>query len=815
MVDVVLTRDGTAYAASDGATLDLAYGEDENDYELTLPDSISATVRQDDIWMIDGTPYGGVVDSIQSDKSNGSTVVTYSGRSLQGILAAKIMQPDKGKDYLTYDGTVSGLLTLIVSRTDLDDLFEVADNDTRISVRFDRYTDAYTGLRKALAASSLRLAIRCEHDRAILAAETMHDDADSGIADWTAKREFRRTNHLIGLGKGELADRAISHWYADTNGNVSQTQTLTGLDEIAATYEYTNAEQQELDEKTREELESRQEGNGSIDLTIREGREYDIGDLLSVQDDATGVSVRATITKKIVRITDGVLSVDYEVGQSVASSGGRSESSGGSGGGGVSYTAGEGIRIESNTISADVTEDDLAQVEILAQQAHTLASDASAGVGALNTAMETKADIGHKHSAADITSGTMSTDRLPVVPISKGGTGKTTAKAANNAICGGLAQDDGSLGDTTLFAGVYQNPSDSTGGLYKRTALTVWNYVLGKIRSVLGFTTANVLPVSHGGTGATGESAARANLGVENPLATPTKLTNQNLNDYAGDGKWGSYFAAGGNTVTNKPSGVGHFGLLVIRAADGVTWQMLHDPAKNQVWIRSNDNGSWKSWTVLVRSSDKIANASNADTASSATKATQDSAGQQINATYVKSVTASGRTVTVTKGNGTSSTFQTQDTTYQTMKGATSSATGSSGLVPAPAKGAGTRYLRSDGTWQTPPNTTYQPASTSTAGLMSAADKAKLDGVDDGANAYTLPAATTSRLGGVKPDGKTITVSSDGTISAQQGGAAGFLAAHPVGSIFMTTKPGNPGSTYGGTWRELPSLGPYTWERTA
>lgn len=815
MVDVVLTRDGTAYAASDGVTLDLAYGEDENDYELTLPDSISATVRQGDIWMIDGTPYGGVVDSIQSDKSNGATVVTYSGRSLQGILSAKILQPDKGKDYLTYDGTVSGLLALIVSRTDLDDLFEVADNDTRISVRFDRYTDAYTGLRKALAASSLRLAIRCEHDRAILAAETMHDDADSGIADWTAKREFRRTNHLIGLGKGELADRAISHWYADTNGNISQTQTLTGLDEIAATYEYTNAEQQELDEKTREELESRQEGNGSIDLTIREGREYDVGDLLSVQDDATGVSVRATITKKIVRITDGVLSVDYEVGQSVASSGGRSESSGGSGGGGVSYTAGEGIRIESNTISADVTEDDLAQVETLAQQAHTLASDASAGVGALNTAMETKADIGHKHSAADITSGTMSTDRLPVVPISKGGTGKTTAKAANNAICGGLAQDDGSLGDTTLFAGVYQNPSDSTGGLYKRTALTVWNYVLGKIRSVLGFTTANVLPVSHGGTGATGESAARANLGVENPLATPTKLTNQNLNDYAGDGKWGSYFAAGGNTVTNKPSGVGHFGLLVIRAADGVTWQMLHDPAKNQVWIRSNDNGSWKSWTVLVRSSDKIANASNADTASSATKATQDSAGQQINATYVKSVTASGRTVTVTKGNGTSSTFQTQDTTYQTMKGATSSATGSSGLVPAPAKGAGTRYLRSDGTWQTPPNTTYQPASTSTAGLMSAADKAKLDGVDDGANAYTLPAATTSRLGGVKPDGKTITVSSDGTISAQQGGAAGFLAAHPVGSIFMTTKPGNPGSTYGGTWRELPSLGPYTWERTA
>lgn len=437
MVDVVLTRDGTAYAASDGATLDLAYGEDENDYELTLPDSISATVRQDDIWMIDGTPYGGVVDSIQSDKSNGSTVVTYSGRSLQGILAAKILQPDKGKDYLTYDGTVSGLLTLIVSRTDLDDLFEVADNDTRISVRFDRYTDAYTGLRKALAASSLRLAIRCEHDRAILAAETMHDDADSGIADWTAKREFRRTNHLIGLGKGELADRAISHWYADTNGNVSQTQTLTGLDEIAATYEYTNAEQQELDEKTREELESRQEGNGSIDLTIREGREYDVGDLLSVQDDATGVSVRATITKKIVRITDGVLSVDYEVGQSIASSGGRSESSGGSGGGGVSYTAGEGIRIESNTISADVTKADIERVEGIVTEANVNASNAA------QLANGVRLDI----DSASLTIGTVSTGE-PGSQASASLTGSGLTHTLNLSIPRGDTGDRGPQGTT-------------------------------------------------------------------------------------------------------------------------------------------------------------------------------------------------------------------------------------------------------------------------------------------------------------------------------------------------------------------------------
>ena len=49
------------------------------------------------------------------------------------------------------------------------------------------------------------------------------------------------------------------------------------------------------------------------------------------------------------------------------------------------------------------------------------------------------------------------------------------------------------------------------------------------------------------------------------------------------------------------------------------------------------------------------------------------------------------------------------DTTYSNMVGATTSVAGTAGLVPAPSAGAATRYLRSDGTWQIPPdtNTTY------------------------------------------------------------------------------------------------------------
>ena len=81
------------------------------------------------------------------------------------------------------------------------------------------------------------------------------------------------------------------------------------------------------------------------------------------------------------------------------------------------------------------------------------------------------------------------------------------------------------------------------------------------------------------------------------------------------------------------------------------------------------------------------------------------------------------------------------NTTYSAMTGASASAAGKAGLVPAPAKGNQAKYLRGDGTWQTPPdtNTTYSEASQTAAGLMSVDDKKKLDGVAAGANAYTHP----------------------------------------------------------------------------
>lgn len=61
-----------------------------------------------------------------------------------------------------------------------------------------------------------------------------------------------------------------------------------------------------------------------------------------------------------------------------------------------------------------------------------------------------------------------------------------------------------------------------------------------------------------------------------------------------------------------------------------------------------------------------------------------------------------------------------------TMRGATASAAGTGGTVPAPYAGDNAKYLCGDGSWSTPLNTTYGLASWNADGLMSAAQYSKL-----------------------------------------------------------------------------------------
>ena len=155
-------------------------------------------------------------------------------------------------------------------------------------------------------------------------------------------------------------------------------------------------------------------------------------------------------------------------------------------------------------------------------------------------------------------------------------------------------------------------------------------------------------------------------------------------------------------------------------------------------------------------------------------------------------------------------------------------------------------------------DTTYDEATTSDAGLMSAADKTKLDGIDAGANAYTHPSHTAKSSGLYK-----VTVDNQGHVSAATAvqksditglgipgsdttysaftgasdstdGTTGLVPApssgdeekylkgdgtwgspgspsisaivdmvYPIGSIYMSVVSTSPATLFGGTWEQL------------
>lgn len=300
-------------------------------------------------------------------------------------------------------------------------------------------------------------------------------------------------------------------------------------------------------------------------------------------------------------------------------------------------------------------------------------------------------------------------------------------------------------------------------------------------------------------------SAAQGKWLNENK-ATITTLTNGNLDKVTTPG---FYNAGGGNSVTNKPSGVDNFGMIVVHSASGNYYtQIVYVDDKS--YRRVCRNGTWGNWSQDILTDTKYTHPGYTAKSSGLYKITVDGTGhvsattavtksditalgipgQDTNTTYstgtsstpglAKLYTGTGSATdgtmtqkaitdglnsksgighthnyagsgsaggsansavkldTTTAGSATQPVYFSggkpvacsytlgksvpadalfTDHTYGNMKGATSSAAGSAGLVPAPNIGEQLKFLRADGTWVIPTNTTYSVGTSSYSGI--------------------------------------------------------------------------------------------------
>lgn len=307
------------------AEIDIAIGE-ENNYEIKVRrDKWRSEYKFENAFYIKETEYGGIIGEV--DTNTAEDTASLLGMTWRGMLDKKIICPPAGSDYKTVSGELNLILNDLVAEH-FDDYFVVLQVDTGVSVtnyQFDRYCTLLAGINKMLKSVGYRLQIRyMQQERGqpgyvelsavpiVDYSEQIELSQDSQL-NFTFKNCRNGVNHLICLGKGELQDRQVIDLYVQEDGSIGSEPHYTGIQEIAAVYEDTSSETDELEEKGREKLQELMNSTSfSMDVETL-NMDVAIGDVIGGRDYLTGLYAKKPIVKKIYKVEDGKTSLEYKI----------------------------------------------------------------------------------------------------------------------------------------------------------------------------------------------------------------------------------------------------------------------------------------------------------------------------------------------------------------------------------------------------------------------------------------------------------------------------------------------------------------------
>lgn len=306
---------------------------DTNTFEMTFLTeewSNADEFKGIDYFFCSGEEIGGMIRKLKVMTEKGQ--VKASGLTWRGNLSKKVIEPPDGEAYRIVSGEANAIIRNLVD-LEFNGLIRGSVEDSGFFIKgfkFDRYCTTLDGLNKMLSSVGAKLLIRYFESKEVNGALQRGYAEVSAVPvnDYSGKVEFSKdgrihltatddrtgVNHLICLGKGELTERTVVHLYVGEDGEVTDTQYYTGIDEICETYDYSSVESQEELVKEGTKRLNERKNKRSIEITPGD-IEVGLGDIVSGKEELTGISMQTHVVRLIYKIdSNGILKKEYKVG---------------------------------------------------------------------------------------------------------------------------------------------------------------------------------------------------------------------------------------------------------------------------------------------------------------------------------------------------------------------------------------------------------------------------------------------------------------------------------------------------------------------
>lgn len=260
------------------------------------------------------TEYGGIIRGVNPITEDG--IIKLKGPTWRGLLNQHPIHGESN-DYLRLSGDANRVLEALIRKQELDELFVVSVQNSGIV--FDNYevplqTMLLDGFLDALDEVGARLDIKYITGEAngkgyvLLDVKPIvdHSDTIEISEDGNVKiniLDYRGgVNHLICLGKGDLAERDRVDLYAWPDGSIRKTQYYTGIQYHAQYYENTNADDVvKLEEEARKKFEDLKNYK-QLKISVS-NLDLELGDIVGGRERITGITMKSPVVRKILNVS--------------------------------------------------------------------------------------------------------------------------------------------------------------------------------------------------------------------------------------------------------------------------------------------------------------------------------------------------------------------------------------------------------------------------------------------------------------------------------------------------------------------------------